>query len=226
VAPARQGVGATHCIWTCLTCQPPSATPFPGCPFALELPGSTVKPLTPPTVTPTNPDAKTVCPGSTADFSFDVAAPGATSLVVSGSTTCSVAAGYKVTCTSVNATTSVTVAAKYGDPAAGDDCATDPVTVPLTLNTDPAITLASVTPASDDICATATSGTLTFQVTTGAAAASVTGSLMDGATDKAVAAAQCTTAGSGTAWTVMCTDVPVGTYYVKVSATSALGESI
>jgi hypothetical protein len=207
----------------------PTPPPSTGCSYesADKTKTAEVKALTPPTVTPTNPAAQAVCPGSTANFTFDVAAGASTtSLVVSGSTTCSVAAGYKVTCTSVGAPgASVTVAAKYGDPAAGDDCATDPVAVPLTVTTDPEITITAKT-ASDDICPTATSGTLTFQVTTTAAAASLSGSLMDAATDKAVAAAQCTTTGSGTAWTVTCTGVPVGTYYVAATATSALGEPL
>jgi hypothetical protein len=210
----------------------PSPSLLAGCSYesADKTKTAEVKALTPPTVTPTNPAAQAVCPGSTANFTFDVAAGASTtSLVVSGSTTCSVAAGYKVTCTSVGAPgASVTVAAKYGDPAAGDDCATDPVAVPLTVTTDPEITITDVKATPSQICPTATTGSVAYTVTLSAAPKTLTGSLVTSPGGVAVTDAliKCSSAVTGDAkvWSVTCTGVPVGSYAVKVDVTSNLGE--
>ena len=67
----------------------------------------------------TPPAAKGVCNGVASSFSFDVAAAGATALVVNDTALCSMskgASGYTVSCASVAATSAVEVVASFGEP--------------------------------------------------------------------------------------------------------------
>ena len=212
--------------WYHLVTPTPLTTCVPaGCPNTAIITGSTVTVTQAPTITPTAPEAQTVCANAAANFTFNVAAPGATDLLATpGAGTCTVSADYSVSCTSVPAPgTSVSLVAKYGNAAAGDDCATLPVSVPLAVNVESPTTVA-VTPTSDEICPSATGGTVSFAIITSRDANTLTGSLVNATSGEAVVAAQCTTTGNGSSWRVACTNVPAGTYAVKVTLDSNLGE--
>jgi hypothetical protein len=218
--------------WYHLVTPTPLTTCVPaGCPNTAIITGSTVTVTQAPTITPTAPEAQTVCANAAANFTFNVAAPGATDLLATpGAGTCTVSADYSVSCTSVPAPgTSVSLVAKYGNAAAGDDCATLPVSVPLAVNSDPAITLADVKPTSMQVCPAASAGAVSFQVTTSRDAKTLTGSLVNATSGEAVTDpnVKCTAIVSATdkkVWTVSCTGVPLGSYALKVSLQSALGE--
>jgi hypothetical protein len=192
-------------------------TQRPDCPHTLAIAGATLTEFAIPTVTPTAPAAKTVCAGGKADFEFAVAAPGSTGLTADNG--CSVsgnaAAGYSVKCSNVAATTTVNVAAQFGN-----GCVTDATPVQLTVNTE-ALT-ATATATSAEICPIATAGTVSFQVTTSLAATDVQGALL-ASSDLSATGATCTATGSGTAWTVTCSGAAPGSYVLSATATSALG---
>jgi hypothetical protein len=107
---------------------------------------------------------------------------------------------------------------------AADTCATAATTIPLPIAFDPAVTVTSVTPTSDDVCPGA-NGTLTFAVTTFVDAATFGAALVTAAfPNSLVPGAACSATGSGKAWAVSCTGAPPGTYALSVTAKSALGE--
>jgi hypothetical protein len=188
-----------------------------------------------PTLEPVAPQAEPVCPGNKAPkeaaaFSFSAGASG-TNLksvsVATGPCTAALTNGdWTVTCASVPATTTITLAASYGDNQ--DTC--DPVTadVALTVTPETAVTATIAAGAADDVCPGA-KGTAAFTVTTSApvqAAPAVTlMSVSPGASPVALAPQPtCEVAGSGTAWSVACKELPAGTYALAVDVTSDLGE--
>jgi hypothetical protein len=240
-----RGLGLGACA---LRARRPDALPPAPLPFAaplLPLPGCTyssgpdtsntaaVTTIAPPKIEPAAQPAQVVCPNAAGAFSFSPGASGATltGVVSSNPGLCGVgpAPDYAVTCASVAAPGAVvTLTAKYGNPAAGDDCATEGKPVALAVAAEPQITVAGVKAASAVVCPAA-SGAVAFEVTTNIAPANLTGSLVASRGGSPVAGPSLRCASTAGAhrkvWTVACTGVPAGSYAVKVAVTSKLGEA-
>jgi hypothetical protein len=204
---------------------PPLAFTRPGCPHTLTQPGSSLTAIKTSSVAVVAPAAQSVCAAaSSASFTFDVSAPGATTVLVNDTGLCSVAQDrMSITCAAVPVPgAAVSVTATYGDKA----CSTTPVVVELPVSVEAAISVTDVTPTSSQICPSAATGTVSFQVTTSAPAKALSGSLVTslGAAAVTTSGVVCTSAGSATSWSVTCIGAPPGAYALKVAVESSLGE--
>jgi hypothetical protein len=205
---------------------PPLAFTRPGCPHTLTQPGSSLTAIKTSSVAVVAPAAQSVCAAaSSASFTFDVSAPGATTVLVNDTGLCSVAQDrMSITCAAVPVPgAAVSVTATYGDKA----CSTTPVVVELPVSVEAAISVTDVTPTSSQICPSAATGTVSFQVTTSAPAKALSGSLVASPGGEPVGAGvSCIAAGNGTAWSVACEGAPAGTYAVALTVESELSECV